>query len=106
RRPLSEMVTSVEDFSKDGPSEFGLAQNYPNPFNPNTTINYQLPKSGQVTIKVYDVLGNEVKTLVNAYKSAGDYSVNFDGSKLSSGMYMYRITAGGYTAARKMTLIK
>ncbi|MDP4117476.1 MAG: T9SS type A sorting domain-containing protein [Bacteroidota bacterium] len=86
--------------------DYALMQNYPNPFNPNTTISYQLPKSGQVTIKVYDVLGNEVRTLVNEYKSAGQYSVNFDAGKLSSGMYIYRITAGGYTSAKKMTLIK
>ncbi|MDP4117261.1 MAG: T9SS type A sorting domain-containing protein [Bacteroidota bacterium] len=106
RRPLSEMVTSVEPSSKDMPSDFGLGQNYPNPFNPSTTINYQLPKSEQVTIKVYDMLGNEVKTLVNDYKSAGNYTINFDGSKLGSGMYIYRITAGGYTSAKKMILIK
>lgn len=87
-------------------SEYALIQNYPNPFNPNTTINYRLPQSGQVTIKVYDVLGNEVKTLLNAYKPAGEYSVNFDAGKLSSGMYIYRIAAGGYTSAKKMTLIK
>ena len=86
--------------------ECALMQNYPNPFNPTTTISYQLPKSGQVTIKVYDVLGNEVKTLVDEYKPAGEYSVNFDAGKLSSGVYLYRITSGGYTSAKKMTLIK
>ena len=106
RRPLSEMVTSVEQSLNNQPSQFGLEQNYPNPFNPNTTINYRLPKSGQVTIKVYDVLGNEVKTLVNEYKPAGGYSINFDAGKLGSGVYIYRITAGGYTSAKKMTLIK
>jgi photosystem II stability/assembly factor-like uncharacterized protein len=106
RRPISEMVTSVEMSSNSQPAGFGLEQNYPNPFNPNTTINYRLPKNGHVTIKVYDILGNEVKTLVNEYKPAGEYSVNFDAGKLSSGMYIYRITAGGYTAAKKMTLIK
>ncbi|MDP4117336.1 MAG: T9SS type A sorting domain-containing protein, partial [Bacteroidota bacterium] len=106
RRPLSEMITSVELSSNGQPSNFGLEQNYPNPFNPNTTINYRLPQSGPVTIKVYDVLGNEVKTLVNEYKSAGEYSINFDAGKLSSGVYIYRITSGGYTSAKKMTLIK
>jgi hypothetical protein len=87
-------------------NNYALMQNYPNPFNPNTTISYQLPKSGQVTIKVYDVLGNEVKTLVNEYKTAGSYLVNFDAGRLSSGMYIYKITAGGFTSAKKMTLIK
>jgi hypothetical protein len=85
---------------------FSLSQNYPNPFNPNTTISYQLSKSGQVTIKVYDVLGNEVKTLVNEYKTAGSFSVNFDSGKLSSGMYIYRITTDGFTSAKKMLLLK
>ena len=86
--------------------EYVFEQNYPNPFNPSTTINYRLPKSGQVTIKVYDVLGNEVKTLVNEYKPAGQYSVNFDAGKLSSGVYIYKINTGGYTSAKKMALIK
>jgi spore germination protein YaaH len=83
-----------------------LGQNYPNPFNPNTTISYRLAISGPVTIKVYDILGNEVKTLVNEYKLAGNYTANFDASKLSSGVYIYRITAGSFTASRKMTIIK
>jgi hypothetical protein len=85
---------------------FNLSSNYPNPFNPTTTISYQLPKSGWVTIKVYDILGNEVKTLVNENKSPGSYTVNFDAGRLSSGVYIYRIAAGEYTAARKMMLIK
>lgn len=83
-----------------------IEQNYPNPFNPSTTINYQLPKNGQVTIKVYDMLGREVRTLVNENKPAGSYSVNFDAGSLSSGIYIYRISAGDYIAAKKMTLIK
>ena len=88
------------------PDKYMLLQNYPNPFNPATTISYTIAKSGPVTIKVYDVLGNEVKTLVNEYKLAGNYSVNFDASKLSSGVYIYRITAGGFTASKKMTVVK
>ena len=83
-----------------------MSQNYPNPFNPATTISYQLPKNGQVTIKVYDMLGREVKTLVNENKPAGSYNVSFDAGSLSSGVYIYRIVAGDYTAAKKMTLVK
>jgi len=103
---LDSYVAGINEFNGNTINNYVLMQNYPNPFNPNTTISYQLPKSGQVTIKVYDVLGNEVKTLVNEYKPAGEYSVNFDAGKLSSGVYIYRITAGGYTSAKKMTLIK
>ena len=102
---ISNNINNVSD-EESGVTDYLLSANYPNPFNPNTTISYQLPKSGQVTIKVYDVLGNEVKTLVNGYKPAGQYSVNFDAAKLSSGVYIYRITAGSYTSAKKMTLIK
>jgi hypothetical protein len=87
-------------------TEYGISQNYPNPFNPATTINYQLPSNSMVTIKVYDILGNEIKTLVNEYKQAGRYNVSFDASKLSSGVYIYRITAGDYSSAKKMTLVK
>ncbi len=83
-----------------------LAQNYPNPFNPSTTIKYSIPKNSLVTLKVYDVLGRKVKTLVNEYKAAGDYDADFDASHLASGIYFYRITAGKYTAVRKMQLLK
>ena len=85
---------------------FNLSNNYPNPFNPSTTISYQLPKSEWVTIKIYDILGNEVRTLVNEHKSPGSYTVNFDAGRLSSGVYIYRIVAGEYTLAKKMMLIK
>ena len=83
-----------------------LSQNYPNPFNPSTTIKYSIPKNSLVTLKVYDVLGREVKTLVNEYKTAGDYNADFNASHLASGIYFYRITAGKYTAVRKMQLLK
>ncbi|MDP4116570.1 MAG: T9SS type A sorting domain-containing protein, partial [Bacteroidota bacterium] len=85
---------------------YKLEQNFPNPFNPVTTINYQLPKSGEVTIRVYDILGNEVKTLVNENKQAGSYSVNFNASKLSSGVYIYRLTSSGICISQKMLLLK
>ena len=86
--------------------EYALAQNYPNPFNPTTTISYAIPKSGKVTLKVYDVLGKEVAVLVNGFKSKGRYSVRFNGNNLSSGIYFYKITSGDFTAAKKLILMK
>jgi hypothetical protein len=86
--------------------EFELSQNFPNPFNPNTTIRYQIPKSGNVTLKIYDVLGAEVTTLVNEEKVAGKYEVSFNASKLASGVYIYRIQAGDFISSKKMILLK
>lgn len=80
--------------------------NYPNPFNPNTKINYQLPQSGYVTIKVYDAIGSEVATLVNEYKESGKYEVDFAGSDLPSGMYIYSMKVNGFTESKKMLLLK
>jgi hypothetical protein len=89
------------------PTEFALEQNYPNPFNPSTVISYQLPvAAGHVSLKVYDVLGREVATLVNEQKAPGNYEVKFDGSKLASGVYIYRIEAGKFSDAKKLLLIK
>jgi hypothetical protein len=105
RRPLSE-ITALHERSTLLPVEFSISQNYPNPFNPSTMINYQLPVSKHVTLKVYDILGREVETLVNGFKSAGSYEVEFDGSRLSSGVYFYRLTAPGINIARKMLLEK
>jgi len=88
------------------PTEYALLQNYPNPFNPTTVISYQLPVSIDVVLKVFDVLGNEVVTLVNEYKPAGRYEVEFEGSRLASGIYFYQLRAGEYTSVKKMLLIK
>lgn len=90
----------------NGVTTFALEQNYPNPFNPSTTINYQLPESGNVTIKIYDVLGNEVASLVNQFKEAGYHSVNFNASEFASGVYVYKIQAGNFISAKKMILNK
>jgi hypothetical protein len=87
-------------------TEYQLSQNYPNPFNPQTTINYQLPQDGLVTLKVYDALGKEVAELVNGYKGAGSYDVIFDGSNLASGIYFYKITAGEFMTTKKLMLMK
>jgi len=97
-------VMNVENENK--PQSYKLAQNYPNPFNPLTRIMYQIPEPNLVTIKVYDVLGNEIETLVKEEKIAGSYYVEFDGSVLTSGIYYYRITAGAFSQTKKMILLK
>src|SRR4030095_12076862 len=88
------------------PNYYSLSQNYPNPFNPVTNIKYTIPKTGIVKLKVFDVLGKEVRTLVNELKSPGVYNVDFDASNLASGIYFYRIEAGDFTAVKKMMLVK
>ena len=90
----------------NGVKKFELAQNYPNPFNPTTTIQFQLPQTGWVKLTLYNILGQEIKTLVNEVKEAGTHTVNFDASELNSGVYIYRIESGSYTRTQKMTLIK
>lgn len=89
-----------------GPSSYSLSQNYPNPFNPSTTIEYQLPVKSQVTLKVYDILGNEVTTLINEEKSAGTYKYALNAENLPSGVYYYQLRAGTYIETRKMVLLK
>ncbi|MBC8484939.1 MAG: T9SS type A sorting domain-containing protein [Bacteroidetes bacterium] len=88
------------------PVAYDLSQNYPNPFNPTTTINFSISKPGLVTLKVYNVLGKEIATLVNDPKVAGSYSVNFNGENLSSGVYFYRLEANDFVAIKKMVLTK
>jgi len=88
------------------PTQFAIYQNYPNPFNPSTTINFVIPKSSFVNLKVYDVLGNEVAVLVNEEKPAGSYEVKFDALQLSSGIYFYRIQSGSFVETKKMILLK
>jgi hypothetical protein len=88
------------------PTEFTLHQNHPNPFNPTTTIKYELPLDARVTLNVYDVLGKEVLTLVDGFVPAGYHQVQLDGSRLSSGVYFYRINAGTFTDVKKLLLLK
>ena len=88
------------------PSSFKLEQNYPNPFNPVTKINFAIPVRGIVTLKIFDILGREIKTLVNEIKSAGNYSVDFNGSEFSSGVYFYQLKAGNFNDTKRMLMIK
>jgi hypothetical protein len=87
-------------------TSYELMQNYPNPFNPSTTIKFQLPIPGFVSLKVYDILGRETATLINENKIAGFYEVNFDASKLSSGIYFYHLKANDFVSSKKMILLK
>jgi uncharacterized membrane protein len=88
------------------PKVFTLEQNYPNPFNPSTSIKFSLPKASVVKLVIYDLLGKEIRTLVNEMRQPGTYSEMFDASSLASGVYFYRITAGDFTDVKKIVLIK
>ncbi|MEX1139754.1 MAG: ice-binding family protein [Bacteroidota bacterium] len=103
-------VTSVDDASSLAPEGFSLSQNYPNPFNPSTKIAYRLEKAGQVSLKVYNMLGNEVATLVNGRQEAGSHTVTFNAGlttlNLASGAYLYRLEAGSFVSVRKFILMK
>ena len=105
-RDRSQVVTDVNEEVNIQPEQYSLEQNYPNPFNPTTSIRYQVSSIAQVTLKVYDILGNEVARLVNEDKPVGSYEVDFDASQLSSGIYLYKLTAGNFIETRKMILIK
>ena len=102
---IESITTDVEN-QLTVPTEYKLAQNYPNPFNPVTTIQYSIPQRSNVLLKVYDVLGNEVATLVNEEKDRGVYSVNFDATQLTSGIYFYTLQASDFIETKKMILIK
>ena len=88
------------------PEKFGLYQNYPNPFNPTTMINFAVPKAGRVKISVYNQLGQQVALIADRDYSSGEYSINFNGASLASGVYYYRIEAGSFTETKKMVLLK
>jgi hypothetical protein len=98
--------SNVVEVKVDAPTRFALEQNYPNPFNPTTVINYQIPAASHVTLKVFDMLGMEVATLVNEQKASGNYEVEFDGSKLSSGVYYYRLQTGTFVDTKKFIILK
>jgi hypothetical protein len=90
----------------DIPKKYDLKQNYPNPFNPETKISFDIPKQGFVSLRIYDLLGREVRTLVNEVKSPGSYNIDFNASELSSGVYFYKLETNGFTDIKKMMLIK
>ena len=100
------ILTSVEVVNSNVPSTYTLSQNYPNPFNPSTVISFSVVEAGNVSLKIFDMLGREVATLVDGFQEAGSYKVQFDASGLSTGMYLYRISAGNFHEVRKMMLTK
>jgi hypothetical protein len=101
-----KVPTSVETTPGGIPTSFTVAQNYPNPFNPSTTITYGLPSGSDVTVKVYDLVGREVATLFSGRQEAGVHSLTFDSRGLSSGVYMYRVSAGSSADVKRMMLLK
>ena len=103
---LKPGTVDVKEIQNDVPTSISLQNNYPNPFNPSITIKYQLPSMMNVTINVYNIIGQEVATLVNDVKEAGEYSITFDASKLASGLYLYQLKAGSFVQTKKMLLIK
>jgi len=101
-----ELNVELEQDNLNVPKEFQLQQNYPNPFNPTTTIEFALPKQSSVTLKLFDILGREVATLVDAELESGVHKINFDGQDLASGIYFYRIHAEGFLKTKKLMLLK
>jgi hypothetical protein len=100
------VITGVIAEGRNVPEIYNLSQNYPNPFNPSTTIKYELPKSSEVRLSVYDILGREVSVLVNERRDARVHEVKFDASDLSSGVYFYRLQAGDFTQTKRLLLLK
>ncbi len=105
KRSISDFITSVKT-NEINNLDYTLNQNYPNPFNPSTNISFILPVGGFVSLKVYDSLGKEVSTLLNEQKHAGSYSINFDATNLTSGIYYYKLSSGNFTQTKKMVLIR
>jgi hypothetical protein len=99
-------VVSLDNIIKGLPSHFELGQNYPNPFNPSTKIRYEIPERSFVTLNIYDILGNEIATLVKEEKLAGEYEIEFNAANLPSGIYFYTLSAGNYFSTKKMILLK
>ncbi len=98
--------SSVKQINSELPENFGLTQNYPNPFNPTTKINFSIPEQSHVDLTIYDILGNEITKLINNSYSAGEYAVDFNSENLPAGIYVARLSAGKYSKAIKMTLLK
>ncbi len=99
-------VNAIYNVNNNNLKNFKLYQNYPNPFNPTTAISYQLSELSFVHLNVYNILGEKIKILVDKEQQAGNYTVNFDGNKLSSGVYFYQLRAGKFISTKKMLLLK
>jgi hypothetical protein len=108
QQTLKQSVTEPVGVSSNTyvPSEYSLSQNYPNPFNPTTNIKFSLPKDGQASLKIYDIIGNEVATYLEGFVKAGSYNAEIDGSNWASGVYFYRLTTPEFTDTKKMTVVK
>jgi hypothetical protein len=102
----ASLVSVNENINSGIPKDFQLYQNYPNPFNPTTMIRYQVPANNDVTLKVFDMRGREIKTLVHAKQKAGSYTIRFNASGLSSGTYFYTLRAGSLSSVKEMLLLK
>ena len=110
REDIAQKVESAEQ-AKKIPETYALEQNYPNPFNPTTTITYRMPRSGKVKIEIFTMLGQRIRTLVERNVRAGSYQVSWDakddfGKSVATGMYLYRMTSGDFSAMRKLILLK
>lgn len=103
---MSQIITAIHQFGNEVPTVYGLNQNYPNPFNPTTTVSYSIPKTSKVTLRVYDIKGQLVATLYDGMQNAGNYITQFDGSRLGSGVYFYRLVSDNFSETRKMLLVK
>jgi hypothetical protein len=102
----SAVLTGVKLANNTQPNVYKLSQNYPNPFNPTTNISYAIPVSGNVSLKVYNILGQEVATVFQGFQKSGSYIANFDASRLASGVYFYRLQAGQFSQTKKMMYLK
>jgi hypothetical protein len=105
RRAMSDII-GINKISEEIPSSFTLFQNYPNPFNPSTTINFEIPKSTLVKIAIFDISGKEIEVLINEQIKPGKYSVSWNASNYSSGVYFYKISAAGFIETKRMILLK
>lgn len=100
------MITSVRQASSQTPKIYDLQQNYPNPFNPSTTISFALPSKSFVTMKIFDIMGRQVATIISEEMSAGNYSRQWNAANISTGVYFYRLHAGSFTETKKLILLK
>jgi len=100
------LINGEKNVNNNIPEKFSLSQNYPNPFNPVTKIKYTVPKNSFVTLKVFDIIGREIRTLVNEEKSPGEYIIDFDASNLPSGVYFYKIFSDKFSDVKRMILVK